>query len=73
MPGPALDVGRRQFAHVLRVYIRNYNHNRPLDLEPPDSRARPRGGSNSKVHDLRVSRRDLLGGVIHEYDIDAAA
>jgi putative transposase len=71
-----LILGRRQLEHALRVYIRHYNHNRPhrsLDLEPPDPSARPAGRSNAKFHDLRVSRRNLLGGVIHEYDIDVAA
>jgi putative transposase len=34
-----LIVGRRQLEHVLRVYVRHYNHYRPhraLDLQAPD-------------------------------------
>ena len=34
-----LIVGRRQLEHVLRVYVRHYNGQRPhraLDLQPPD-------------------------------------
>jgi len=71
-----LIVGRRQLKHVLRIYVRHYNRRRPqraLDLNAPDSSARPVGESSSSVRDLRVNRRDLLGGVIHEYDIAVAA
>ena len=71
-----LIVGRRQLEQVLRVYVRHYNRGRPhraLDLKPPDASAPRIGGSSSSLHDLRVSRRDLLGGLIHEYEIAAAA
>src|SRR6266567_4245172 len=37
-----LIVGRRQLEHVLRVYVRHYNHGRPhraLDLQPPEPSA----------------------------------
>jgi hypothetical protein len=44
-----------------------------LDLKPPDSSARLRVQAESKPQSLQVSRRDLLGGLIHEYDIAAAA
>jgi putative transposase len=37
-----------------------------LSPETTAPSARPTGGSNAKLDDLRVSRRDLLGGVIHE-------
>jgi putative transposase len=71
-----LIVGRRQLEHVLRVYVRHYNRNRPhraLDLSPPNSSARSRVPAESKPQDLQVNRRDLLGGLIHEYELAAAA
>ena len=72
-----LIVGRRQLEHVLRVYMRHYNRGRPhraLDLRPPDRlETRPSVESNSNPSDLRVRRRDPLGGLIHEYEIAAAA
>jgi hypothetical protein len=71
-----LVVSRRQLEHVLRVYVRHYNGHRPhraLDLKPPDASVRSPVRSKSKPPSLQVSRRDLLGGLIHEYDIAAAA
>ena len=71
-----LIVGRRQLEHVLRVYVRHYNRHRPhraLDLTPPDSSTRSPARAASKPQDLQVSRRDLLGGLIHEYELAAAA
>jgi putative transposase len=68
--------GRRQLEHVLRVYIRHYNRRRPhraLDLRPPDRSARSSLRGESTLQAVQVSRRDLLGGLIHEYDIAAAA
>jgi putative transposase len=70
-------VGRRQLEHVLRVYSRHYNRQRPhraLDLQPPDTSARGSTvGVDSPTEDLHVIRRDLLGGLIHEYELAAAA
>jgi putative transposase len=66
-----LIFGRRQLEHVLRVYICHFNQRRPhraLDLRPPD---RGRGTDPSlaaTVYPLQVRRRDLLGGLIHEYE-----
>jgi putative transposase len=71
-----LILGRRQLEHVLRVYTQHYNRQRPhraLDLKPPQSSARSRVRAESKPQGLQVNRRDLLGGLIHEYDIAAAA
>ena len=71
----SLIVGRRQLDQVLRVYVGRYNRARPhhaLDLKPPDPGAPPIRESSPSLHELRVSRRDLLGGLIHEYEIDAA-
>ena len=72
-----LIVGRRQLEHVLGVYIRHYNRGRPhraLDLKPPDASARSSAvGVDTPTEDLQVRRRDLLGGLIHEYELAAAA
>ncbi len=61
-----LILGRRHLEHVLRVYRRHYNEHRPhraLDLLPPDQPT-PRKQTTTTQH---VRRRDLLGGLIHEY------
>jgi transposase InsO family protein len=71
-----LIVGRRQLEHVLRVYIHHYNRRRPhraLDLRSPDSSAPSSVRSEPTPRPLPVSRRELLGGLIHEYDIASAA
>jgi putative transposase len=72
-----LILGRRQLEHVLRVYIRHHNRGRPhraLDLRPPDKTCtRSSVQADSNLHDLRVRRRDLLGGLIHEYELAGAA
>jgi putative transposase len=72
-----LIVGRRQLEHVLRVYVRHYNQQRPhraLDLQPPEGNTRSSAaGAGSTTEDLQVRRRDLLGGLIHEYELAAAA
>jgi putative transposase len=61
-----LILGRRHLEHVLRVYRRHYNEHRPhraLDLFPPNGRdPTPRNAAH------RLQRRDLLGGLIHEYE-----
>jgi putative transposase len=68
-----LIFGRGDLESTLRVYIDHYNGHRPhraLDMESPDHSNRPqplmtrRGG---------VIRRDVLGGVIHEYERERAA
>jgi transposase InsO family protein len=61
-----LILGRRHLERVLRVYRRHYNEHRPhraLDLLPPDG---PIPLRQSRAPQL-VRRRDLLGGLIHEY------
>ena len=70
-----LIVGRGQLQHVLRVYVTHYNAGRPhraLDLRPPDSTIRPPIAAAATPHPLQVNRRDLLGGLIHEYELAAA-
>jgi hypothetical protein len=66
-----LVLGRRHLERVLRIYSAHYNEARPhrgLDLETPepqlDSFPRPALGR-------RVRRHDLLGGLIHEYELAA--
>jgi putative transposase len=67
-----LIFGRRHLEHVLRGYAAHYNAERPhrsLGLaapereSPPEARGSPPAG---------IRRRDVLGGVIHEYYAAAA-
>jgi putative transposase len=71
-----LVVGRSHLQHVLSNYTRPYNEHRPhraLGQRPPLSEPPPRGErAMADVIDLdRVRRRDLLGGLIHEYQLAA--
>jgi putative transposase len=62
-----LVVSRRHLERVLTEYVEHYNRDRPhrsLDLSPPQQRVLPRRGD-------RVRRHDLLGGLIHEYELAA--
>lgn len=66
-----LVLGRRHLERVLREYVAHYNANRPhrgLDLRPPDAPlnlpSRP-----PDVSDVR--KRDVLGGLVHEYEFAA--
>ena len=67
-----LIVGRRHLEQVLRVYLGHYNTHRPhrsLDQRAPAS---PVPVKSRGVVDIgAVYRRDLLGGLIHEYEIAA--
>ncbi len=65
-----LVFGRRHLERVLGAYVENYNRARPhlgLDLEPPEPRF-----DLAKVLHGKVQRRDVLGGLIHEYERAAA-
>jgi len=59
-----LILGRRHLEHVLRIYVRHYNRERPhraLALTHPEpAEIKPSPGGD-------VRRRDRLGGLIHEY------
>jgi putative transposase len=61
-----LILGRRHLEHVLRIYRRHYNEHRPhraLHLLPPNGRdPTPLSATG------HLRRRDLLGGLIHEYE-----
>ena len=75
MSRPALILGRRRLEHVLRAYVRRYNHGRPhraLDLKPPDARTHACLAASSLPQPLRVNRRDVFGGVINECELDTA-
>jgi putative transposase len=66
-----LIFGRRQLEHVVRVYIRHFNQQRPhraLDLRPPDHRSRTDPPPAEILYTAQVRRRDLLGGLLHEYE-----
>jgi putative transposase len=71
-----LIVGRRHLQHVLATYVQHHNEHRPhraLGQRPPLSKLPPSDEQAiSNVIDLdRVRRRDLLGGLIHEYRLAA--
>ena len=71
-----LILGRRQLEHVLRIYVRYYNHGRPrraLDLKPPDpaAAAAARRAGDPRAPQSSVHRRDILGGLIDEYQLAA--
>jgi transposase InsO family protein len=71
-----LILGRRHLQHVLATYARHYNEHRPhrsLGQRPPIS-AQPLSAEPAAAAVItldRVRRRDLLGGLIHEYRLAA--
>jgi transposase InsO family protein len=65
-----LIFSRRQLEHVLRVYARHYNAHRPhrsLALRPPEQADRSPTPLRAPRY-RQLNRRDLLGGLIHEYE-----
>jgi putative transposase len=71
-----LIVGRRHLQHVMATYVRHYNEHRPHRSQgqrPPFSELRPSDEqAMADVIDLdRIRRHDLLGGLIHEYELAA--
>jgi transposase InsO family protein len=70
-----LVLGRRQFEHVLAEYVAHYNAHRPhrsLAQRPPLAQPPLGQRAGGEVLDFeRVRRRDLLGGLIHEYRLVA--
>jgi putative transposase len=67
-----LILGSRHLDYLLRVYREHYNGHRPhrsLALHPPHA-IRPLAPARASPN-LAVSRRDLLGGLIHEYQLAA--
>jgi hypothetical protein len=64
-----LNVGRRHLERVLREYVGHYNAARPhrgLQLRAPLGRGQPASPVGEIV------RRDLLGGLVHQYERRAA-
>jgi len=62
-----LVFSRRHLEMILGEYVAHYNRGRPhrgLDLTPP----RPTRAASSAG---TVHRRDLIGGLIHEYELAA--
>jgi putative transposase len=69
-----LILGRRQLTHVLQIYIRHYNTHRPhraLSLRPPDPPDAPVAPGDPAQVAALIRRRDLLGGLLHEYQAAA--
>lgn len=65
-----LIAGRRQLVRVLLVYVEHYNRHRPhrglgLSAPEPSERCEQADASAAARH---LRRRDLLGGLIHEYE-----
>jgi putative transposase len=63
-----LIVGRGHLEQVLRTYVEHYNVHRPhraLGLVPPAPPANPAAADEACRG--RIQRRDLLGGLLHEY------
>jgi transposase len=68
-----LIFSRRQLEHVLRVYTRHYNQHRPhrsLAFRPPEQTDRSPTPLRAPPYP-QLNRRDLLGGLIHEYEHEA--
>jgi len=66
-----LILGRRHLDSVTRVFITHYNGQRPhrsLDLRAPFGGEQP----SRLAADINLERRDLLGGLLHEYYAEAA-
>ena len=66
-----LVLGRRHLERVLRIYTAHYNEARPhrgLDQKTPEARPEP---IPRRADGTQVRRHDLLGGLIHEYDLAA--
>jgi putative transposase len=66
-----LVLGRRHLERILRTYVAHYNTQRPhrgLDLRTPDPQPYPAGEPPDR---LLVQGRDVLGGLIHEYELAA--
>jgi putative transposase len=64
-----LILGRRRLERVLRVYTNHYNEHQPhraLTLAPPDGAIVDHDGNTPDP--VAIRRRDLLGGLLHEYE-----
>jgi putative transposase len=71
-----LIFNRGQLESVLRVYVRHYNGQRPhraLALQPPEPSPMPSTRGDPAGSTTAIRRRDLLGGLIHEYEAETVA
>jgi putative transposase len=69
-----LIFSRRQLERVLSIYVQHYNERRPhraLHLEAPDPSTLASTQSEPTAA-TAIRQRDLLGGLIHEYEATAA-
>ena len=67
-----LIVGRHHLERVLELYVAHYNQHRPhhgLGLVAPDD---PPVEVSTALTPEHLQRRDVLGGLIHEYELVAA-
>ncbi len=64
--GGRLILGRRRLEHVLRIYRQHYNAHKTTPCSTPQHTRRSR--PNPARSHARLRRRDLLGGLIHEYE-----
>ncbi len=74
-PDRLLVFNRRQLEKVLRVYVRHYNEPRPhraLALQASNPPTMSAGRGEAATSAILIRRRDLLGGLIHEYEAAAA-
>ena len=70
-----LIFNRRQLERILRVYVRHYNEQRPhraVALRAPDPPGMPPARDGAADSAIAIRRRDLLTGLIHEYEAAAA-
>jgi len=70
-----LIFNRRQLERVLHVYVRHYNQQRPhraLHLQAPAPLMTLSTTPEAAGSVTEIRRRDLLGGLIHEYEAAAA-
>jgi putative transposase len=66
-----LVFSRRQLEHVLHVFVGHYNDHRPhraLELRAPAAPAEARPRTQNPPAASQIRRRQLLGGLINEYE-----
>jgi putative transposase len=68
-----LILNQSHLQRILDVFVDHYNRHRPhraLSLAPPEAK-RPPVARTPASGDVRIVRRDRLGGVVHEYVLAA--
>ena len=66
-----LILGRRHLQHVLVTYVRHFNEHRPHRALGQRSPLRDEQALADVIELDRLRRRDLLSGLIHEYQLAA--